>query len=178
MELTPITKQKKGQIPSLILAIVSIFVAGIMIFVFSHLFGQIFDELGDRFVEDPSLNNTVANQTLANVQRIQNSSMWDFFFLAIAFAYFLSLMILAFSTRISPVFYVIFAVVSLIGLFVGVALANMWEELANQSVFANTLTRFPIMNTILDNFFPLFIVVMTIAMLIMLFGKSGGGDVR
>ena len=72
-------------------------------------------------------------------------------------------------------FFAIFAVLGSIGLFVGVALSNAWETFAETDVLSSTITRFPITNLLLDNFYPLFITLIVVLVMMMLFGKRFRG---
>ena len=69
-------------------------------------------------------------------------------------------------------FYFIYGIVVLIGLFVGVALSNAWEVMVETPALAGTVARFPITDAILNNFYPIFITVVIIITMIMLFGKA------
>ena len=170
---------KKGSdIPSILFAIASIFIIGLLFVVFSHLAGEIYDNLQSTLNNNPNINATIANQTLTTVINFEQS-MWDYAFLAIIIGYLIVMMILAFSTQANSYFYVIFIIVAGVGLFMGVALSNAWEEFADTNILSETIARFPITDTILNNFFPLFITVMFVLVMIMLFGKrffGGEGD--
>lgn len=162
---------KRGaDIPSILFALVSLFVVGIMLVVFSHLFSQVYSGLNDAVGIGSTINSSIANNTLTEVIRYENS-MWDYFFLAIAIGYLLMMIILGFSTQANPVFYFLFIIMGMLGLFVGVALSNTWESFAGTGELSSTIARFPITNSIMDNFFPLYIVVMLISSGIILFGK-------
>lgn len=102
--------------------------------------------------------------------------MWDYFFLAIVFAYTLSLMVLAFTTPTNPWLFAIFTILSSIGLFVGVALSNAWQKFAEADAMATTIARFPITDLILGNFYPIFVTIIFTAVMVMLFGKKFLGE--
>ena len=168
----------KGDIPSIIYFIVIIFAIGMMLFVFSHLFSNVYDGL-DQYFDDSEYNDTTAHQTLNQIQTYEES-MWDYVFLAIVIGYVFSLIILGFSTQVNAVFYFIYGIVALIGLFVGVALSNAWEAMAEVPTMTSTIARFPITDALLNNFYPIFITVVIVITMIMLFGKAflPGSEVR
>jgi len=168
-------KNKRGDIPSMIYFIVTIFAAGVILLVFSLLFSNIYGGLDDYF-ENSKYNDTTAHQTLEQVQGYENSSMWDYVFLAITIGYVIMLIILGFSTQINAVFYFIYGIVAMVGLFIGVALSNAWEAIAETDALSATILRFPITDAILNNFFPLFITVVIITTMILLFGKHYSGN--
>jgi hypothetical protein len=165
-----IMQNKKGDIPSIIYVIVMIFALGIVLLVFSNLFSSIYGSL-DTYFDTSKYNNTVAHQTLNQVQ-VYEQSMWDYVFLAIAIGYVLMLIILGFSTQINAVFYFIYGIMAMIGLFLGVALSNAWEAMVSTDALSSTVARFPITDAILNNFYPLFITVVIVITMIMLFGKT------
>ena len=162
---------KKGSDgPSMIFAIVSIFIIGIIFLIFSYLFSNVYSGLQDSINSIPSLDNEVANQTLTDIQ-VYEQSMWDYAFLFILIGYVIVLMTLAFTTQANPHFYIIFIIIAGVGLFLGVALSNAWEKFAEVPLLSSTVANFPITDTILNNFFPLFIAVMFACVMVMLFGK-------
>lgn len=172
---------KKGSdFPSILFTIAILFAIGIVLVVISNLALQIYTSLNDQLNEDPDFDSYYTNETLTKIQTFEQS-MWDYFFLAIAAAYILSMVILAFTTPSNPWVFAIFVVLGSIGLFVGVALSNAWEKFAETDALADTIARFPITNLILDNFYPLFITLVLALVMVMLFGKRflgtevGGG---
>lgn len=167
---------RKGDIPSLIYFIVAIFTIAIVVFVFSHLFGQIYSSIDDNYIETYQ-NNTIADQTLDQVITFEQS-MWDYFFLAIFASYLLVLIFIGFETPVDVKFYLIYAIVAMLGVFIGAVLSNVWEALAENPEFSSTLARFPITDAILNNFFPTVIIVSIVLTMILLFGKRLGGTSR
>lgn len=171
---------KKGSdIPSIIYAIGVIFAIGIMLVVMSFLALQIYQQLNTTLNDNPRINATQANITLTEIQDFEQS-MWDYFFLAIVMAYVISMVILAFTTPTNPWLFAIFVVFGSLGLFIGVVLSNAWELFAQQNILSSTIDRFPITDLLLNNFYPLFITMILVLVMIMLFGKrfiggSGGG---
>lgn len=178
MEIRKLGMNKKGSdIPSIIYAIIVIFVIGVIFLVFSNLASNIYTNLQDTLSKNPRVNYTIANETITTVQHYEQS-MWDYAFLFIIIGYLIVMMILSFSTQANPYFYVIFIIMAGVGLFVGVALSNAWEAIVTTDALSSTAARFPITDSILNNFFPLFVVMIFVLSMIMLFGKryfgSGG----
>jgi hypothetical protein len=167
-------KNKRGDIPSLFYAIVMIFVAAIVLFVLSHLFMGVYGGI-DSFLESQTLfNQSEARDTLQKVEDFERSA-WDYVFLAIMIGYIIMMGVLAFSTRISPIFYFIYGIAAIFSFGIGVVLSNTWQTIAANPEFAETIIRFPITNAIMGNFFPIFITVIVLMTMILLFGKFVGG---
>lgn len=167
--------KKASDIPSILFAIASIFTIGIILVVFSNLFLSIYESLQTTINSIPNINASIANETLTTVIGFEQS-MWDYFFLAVLIGYVITMMVLAFSTQAQPFFYVIFIIVAGISMFIGVALSNTWEAFAETEALSGTIARFPITDAILNNFFPLFIAIMFVLIMIMLFGKRFLGE--
>ena len=105
---------KKGDIPSILYAIVAVAVVGIIILFGSHLNNAVYDSFDDYFDDNPTFNDTTAHQTVNEIQTKENS-LWDYVFLGIAMGYLLITALSAYSTRISPIFYWIYGILTMIG---------------------------------------------------------------
>ena len=168
-------KNKRGQFESVLLAIISIFVVGIILFFFNHLNNKLYSSFDDYFNTSESLNNSEAHQTVLKIQSVENS-VWDYAFLAIFIGLMLNLVIFSFATRISIAFYWIFAVLGIIIFITGLMMSNIWQEMVSNPEFAGTVARFPITNTLLGTYFPTLIVFVLMIFMIVLFGKPPGAQ--
>lgn len=166
---------KKGQFASYILVVVIIFIFAIVIFFANHLNNQIYTALGDRLNENSSINSTGASDAIGKIQTVDNS-VWDLAFMGLLIGIVIQLVILSYSTRISAVFYFLYAIVSMITLILGVIVSNIWQELASNPEFATTITRFPITDAVLGSNFPLIVAAFIMLGIILLFGKRPGGN--
>jgi len=181
VKLKQIRMNKKGSdIPSILFTIAMLFAIAIMLVVMSFLALNIYEKLNDTLNDNPNIASSYANETLTKVRGFEES-MWDYFFLAIAMAYVLSMLILAFVTPTNPWLFAIFSVFGSLGLFIGVVLSNAWEKFAEADALSSTIARFPITDALLNNFYPLFVTMIIVLVMIMLFGKgfaggSGGGE--
>lgn len=164
----------RGQIVTFFVVIAILFMAGIIFFFLNHLFDSIYTEFDDFFDESSSYNNSEAQQALQTAQAASNSA-WDYAFLGIAIGYLILLILTSFSTRISPVFFWIFVLLSLFGIIIAVLLSNTWQDIVDDPEFATTITRFPITNALLGTLYPTFVLVMMCIFLGILFGKPSGG---
>lgn len=169
-KLTNIKNKKGSDIPSFLFGIAFLFAVGITLVVISYLALSIYTNLNDTLNDNPDIASSQANETLSQVITFENS-MWDYFFLAIVIGYVISMLVLAFITPTNPWFFAIFVILGSIGLFIGVALSNAWEKFAETDILSSTIARFTITDTILNNFYPLFITIMLVGIMVMLFGK-------
>ena len=163
----------KADFASMIYIVVFVFVIGISLFMINKLTSEMFTEIKTN-IDTNDTNYTAAVSALERIQFTDNY-IWDYAFLGILIGSMFALVLSAYAIRMSPIFYWVYGLLSLIILAVGVILSNTWQELAADPEFAVTLTRFPIMNTVLGSYYPLIIIAITIIAIIVLFGKSSEG---
>ena len=165
----------RGDIASIIFAVVAIFIIGILFFFMNHVVDSMYTGFNEYFNESDKFDNSTAQETLEDIQSAENE-VWDYAFLGITLLLFTVLLMTAYSTRISVAFYWIYGVLSLIVLGLGVILSNIWQGMVENPEFATTLTRFPITNTILGTYYPTLVSAVVILMMILLFGKRTTGQ--
>ena len=170
---------KKGDIESIIYAVIIIFIIGIIFFFFNHVSNSLYENLDEYFNEtaestSTNLSGSYAQETLRDIQ-LANNSVWDYAFLGVVILIFMSLLFTAYSTRINIAFYWIYGLLSMIVLGLGVILSNIWQEMVDQTIFADTLIRFPITNTLLGTYYPTLVVAIVILAMIFIFGKRSEG---
>jgi peptidoglycan/LPS O-acetylase OafA/YrhL len=168
---------KKGDFESIIYVVIIIFVIGVILFYMNHVSDQLYTNLDEYFNESDTYNDSVALEAVQDIHEVENE-VWDYAFLALVMGYVLALLLSAFSTRITPVFYWIYGILSLVGLVLAVIASNIWQEMAANPEFAVTITRFPIMNAILGTYYPTFIMGVMVVVMILLFGKGPTGGVQ
>lgn len=167
-------KNKKGDIPSIIFVIITIFIIGILFLFSNHVNEQIYGKFEDYLQKD--YNNTEVDEAVTKIHGLEEGRMWDYAFLALAMGYFLSLGLVAFSTRITPIFFWLYAIIAIIGLILATIVSNIWQEAAANPEFATTITRFPITDALLGSYFPIFISGVIVVVMILLFGKFPGDN--
>jgi hypothetical protein len=158
-------------------AAVVIAALGIAMFFFSHVFYEIYDALEVQLEGNPDWNNTEATDTIENIKQTEQSG-WDYAFLGVALSYVILIGIFSFQTPSSPIFFWISVILSIIGLFLGVIMGRVWQAMAANPELADTVARFPITNTLLGTYYPLFITFLIVMGLILLYGKPVGGTGR
>ena len=166
-------KNKRGQFQSILLAVITIFIIGIILFFFNHMAKQVYDSFDDYF-EDSDYNDTEAHQALEKIQAVEGSNIWDWAFLAIFIGLIIQIVMFSFATRINIAFYWIMIIIDLPILIVGVVLSNVWQSLAANAEFTTTILRFPITNLLLGTYFPIAITILIFIASIILFGKRPG----
>lgn len=164
--------QKKGDIPSIIFIVVALVFVGIVFLFTNHLMQNIFNSFGNAIAEsDRYDNDTEAVVAIRSIES-QNTRIWDYGFLFIALGSVAALALVGFSTRISAIFYWVYAVLAMLVMVVAVLLSNIWQEIAEEPAFSETIVNFPITNGLLGTYFPSFILFGIILTMILLFGKG------
>ena len=164
-------KNKRGQFESVLLAVITIVVIGIILFFLSHMNKQFYDSFDQYFEGSEDFNQTEAHIALEKIQAVEGSNIWDFAFLAIFIGLIIQIVMFSFATRINIAFYWILILVDLPILIVGVVLSNVWQTLVANVEFATTITRFPITNLLLGSYFPIAVTILIFFAAIIVFGK-------
>ena len=170
-----ILTNKKGQAADAIFIIISLVAIGITLLFLNLLTTEIYSGVDDFLNDSADFNDSVARDTLQDIQEVENE-IWDWAFLAIYMGFMLQIVILSFAARVNIVFFWLFVIFNMIALFVGVILSNIWQGIASNPEFAETIVRFPITNSLLGTFFPVAILIVLFVMMILLFGKPSGGQ--
>ena len=177
MELRSIKRKrmnKKGQFESALLAIIMIFIVGIILFFFNHVNDKLYTSLDKYFTEDVKYNNTEVTETIQKIHTVDNI-VWDYAFLAIFAGQIIAMLLLSFATRVNVAFFWLFVLLGIIILIVGVMLSNIWQGMADNSEFSETVLRFPITNSLLGTYFPTAVLAILFIFMIVLFGKPPPG---
>lgn len=169
MKLKPIIKNKRADFASILFVVVFLFVIGVIFFFTTHFK----DEIYSHFQEE--LNTTEYNDTEAfdviGEYRTAEIYAWDYAFLAIFLGSMIALGLTAYAIRISPVFFWVYGLMSLVILVSGVIASNIWQDISDEAEFATTLTYFPITDAILGSYYPLIVVFIIVIGMGILFGK-------
>jgi len=184
---------KRSQFESVLLVVIFVFIVGVILVFMNRVNEQLYDSLDQYFEDSDQCNNIYyENGTLAHVScmnsseaervttrlvGIEQTNMWDYASLAIFFGLLLQMLVFSFATRISVVFYWIFAVLGSIIVLTGVVLSNIWQKIVINPEFADTIARFPITNALLGNYFPTIVTGILLLAMVILFGKSNENQI-
>ncbi len=170
-------RNKRGDIPSMIFTIISIFLIGVLFFFTNHMTDQIYTKFDKFFNETPKYNESEARTALQDIHTAENN-LWDYMFLLICVGMFLVMGFSAYSTRISPIFYWIYGVLAMVLLTLSTILSNIWQQMASNPEFSQSITRFPITNAILGSYYPTVVIGILVITMVFLFGKPPGGNLQ
>lgn len=163
-------KNKKGQFESKLLAVIMIFIIAIVLIFFNKVNVELYESFDSYFNESDKYNDSLAQDANLKILTIERS-VWDYAFLAIFIGLIIQIILFSFATRISLAFYWLMVLLDLPILIVGVILSNIWQEMAINPEFVETIARFPITDLILGSYFPVGIVFIIFITSIILFGK-------
>ena len=166
---------KKGQVTSIILVVVTLFIIGIILLFMNKFNEQIYSEL-EEYLEDSEYNQSEAHQAAEDLQEIEQSRIWDYVFLAVFIGMLIQMLIFSFATKTNIAFFWIFVILGIVILIVGVVISNIWQETVANPAFTETVARFPITDAILGTYFPTVIVAILFLGMIILFGKFPGRE--
>lgn len=166
---------KKGDIPSLIYAVVILFAIGFIFIFMNTLNHKLFTTTEGIFNSSSQLNNSQAIPTLQKI-RATDDVAWDWAFLALYIGMMIALGMTAYATRISMAFYWIYIISSLFVLALGVAMSNGWQTAVSTGALQEAATRFPITNILLGSYAPIAVTALILITAILLFGKTPEGN--
>jgi hypothetical protein len=172
--LISLIKNKRGDIPSLIYLVIIIGLIG-FVFIFVNKLNH-----GLLTQEESILNSSIEFQNSSAITAIQSirgvdDVAWDYAFLALYIGSICALGISAYSTRISPIFYWFYFIMSLGVLIIAVMMSNLWQAAVATDALSDSVSRFPITNFLLGSYYPIAVLVMIIITMILLFGKTPDG---
>ena len=167
---------KRGDIPSLIYLVITIFLIG-FVFIFGNtLTHKLTTQMETQLNTSSEFVNSTAITTLQKI-RTTDDYIWDYGFLAIYIGSVAALAISAYATRISAIFYWFYAIMSVIVLILGVMLSNAWQTGVATNVLSESVARFPITNFLLGSYAPIAVTAIIVITMVLLFAKtpdSGG----
>ncbi len=162
---------KKADIISIIYVVMFLFIIGIIFLTVSHLNNEIFMEINSSI--SPQVNHSTPVETM-NTLIYSNTNAWDYAFLGIFLGSLIALGLTAYAIRISPVFYWVYGLMSIIVLVLGTILSNAWQDMSDAGELSTTITNFPITDALLGSYYPLIVTVIIILSMVILFGKPPG----
>jgi len=165
-----LVKGKRAQFESILLAVITIFILGIILFFFNHVNDKLYTSLDEYFEDSESLKGSYAQNVTQDIQEVDNAA-WDWAFLAIFIGLIINMLFFSFATRINVAFYWVFALLGIVILIVGVVMSNIWQEMVINPEFSETVLRFPITNMLIGSYFPTIVVAILFITMIVLFGK-------
>lgn len=163
---------KKGDLPDMLIFLVSITILAIGIFVFAFVIPTISNGLAEA-----GLNNSVEGTgAIAQMNNLGTNVLQKGFFLLFV-GLIMSTMITSFLARTHPIFLFLYIIFLGITILLATYLGNFYETLTNTQIFADTLASQTLINLVMSNIVKITLGVGALSMVI-LFSKFTTGEGR
>lgn len=165
----PKIKNKKGDIPSLIISlIVVMFALGLGAILFSKVFLSVTSEMKQQ--------KEFSNTTLETIENVEGKTIpyLDYLFFFSFIAIFIGLIISSIYIDVHPALTVIFIIALIIAIVLAGIFSNAFIEVVEDEEIISTSNQFILTKTIVGNL-PLIVLVTGIIVILVLYGKGRGG---
>ena len=143
-----------------------LFIVGIGLFVINYATNTMVDEL----VSIPAINSsTEARQAFTDTQDMANSR-FDYIVFGLFIGLVLGFIIAGYFVGGQPIFMFFYFLLTVIGVFTSMVLANAWNDITTQLVFGTTINNLPIANNLMT-YLPIYTTVIGILGIIVMFIK-------
>lgn len=159
---------KKGDLPDMLIFIVTIFIFAIGLLILAFVIPSITDGLNDGGLNESSEGKqTIDELTELGVNGLQKG----FFFLFVGLI--MSTMITSFLTRTHPIFLFMYIFFLAVTLFIGGFLGNAFEQFAKSPVLVDTLGTQGLISIVMQNIVIITLVTGALSMIV-IFAKFAG----
>jgi len=156
---------KKGSVRDIILIAVVVFSMGLVAFILHFTANTAVTKM----LDVPTINESESTRT-ALESFDEYVDRFDYIIFALFIGLTLALIVTGWVVGGHPIFMFLYFIVVTIGVVLSAMFANVWEQVSQASAFGTTVTSFPLLNHILNNF-PIYIAVIGIVGLIVMFAK-------
>ncbi len=166
-------KNKKGDVPDMLLFLVLTFILAIGFFIFAFVIPQMTEGFRSVGLNDSAPEAAAAIDQLEEFGTV--TIQGGFFFLMIGLI--LGTLISAFFARTHPIFMIVYIFFLAITIILGLYLGNAYQQLVETPIFADTLASQGLINSFMDNIISILLGVGTLS-IILVFSKFSGGSIR
>lgn len=159
-------KNKKADFPSIIVMIAIIFALSLGAIIFSRVFLSITNELKDE--------TKFSNNTIETIEKVESKTIpfLDLFIFIFLIGSFLGIIISSIYVDVHPAIVVIFIIMSVVAIILAGIFTNVYAEATETDELTSTASQFKLTNLILGQHFPVIIFVISIVVIVILYGKS------
>lgn len=163
-------KEKKGDLPDMLVFLVTLWILAIGLFIFAYITPTITNALGDAGLNS-SVEGTNAINSLSDIGTV--TIQRGFFFLFVGLS--ISVMVTSFLSRTHPIFLFLYILFLATTIVLATYLGNAYQQLVEIPLFAETLQSQTLINLVMDN---ILIIVLSIGALsfIIVFSKFKSGE--
>ncbi len=166
-------KNKKGDVPDMLIFMVLVFAFAVILFVFTFIIPQLTDGL-----RTGGLNNTPEGASaIDQLEDFGSDGIQRGFFL-LFMGFIISTFITSFLVRTHPIFLFLYVFILALTILVGGYLGNAYEDLSHVPIFAEQLQNQSLINVVMDNYVIILLGVGALSMFIVFakfstFGSTG-----
>jgi len=166
-----IIKEKKGDVPDILVFLITIFILAVGLFVISYTSSRMADEY-----REAGLNSSAEGESaVESISNLGEKTIQRGFLLLFA-GLIMGTMVSSFLSRVHPIFLIVYFFFLGLTVFIGIYLANAYDTLSSIPTFADTLASQTFINVIMQNMIPIIIGVGALSMIIVFakFSSFGG----
>lgn len=172
MYLEPI-KGKKGDVPDILIFLITIFILGVGLFIFAFIIPEITSSMNQAGMNETNETRSAINQ-LESFGTVTIQRGFFLLFIGLSIATFIS----AFLVRAHPIFLFLYILFYGITIFLGTYLGNAYDQMRQLSIFSDTLASQTLINLVFENLLLIIVGIGAISMIIVFakFSSRVGGD--
>ena len=165
-------KRKKGDLPDMLIFMVTVFILAIGLFIFSFIIPEITDGLAEAGLNESSEGFDAIQQVneigTVVIQR-------GFFFLFVGLI--IGVMITSFLSSTHPIFFFMYILFLAVTIFIATYFGNAYQQLISNPIFVERMADQTLINVVMDNIVLITLAVGALSFIIIFakFRSSGGG---
>jgi hypothetical protein len=163
---------KKGGVQDLLFAIALFFAIGMISLVAVNIGSNVLGGIKNAGVAELGPNEQLINDTLDD--GVEISGMGDTVFLIIFAGYSLVLLLTALATEFNPAYFILFFMISILGVVIAVPFSNAYEQFYLSDAFNSYAGNFTITSTVMSNL-PFVIGAMSLVLLVVTYARARTG---
>jgi len=156
---------KRGDLSTIIIAIVFIFALGVAFMIFSKVF---LDVTGEMKMMD------LPNSSIDTIEHVEQRTipLLDYAVLFLFFSIVLGMIIASIYLDVHPALMVLFIIIFIIAVFLAGQFSGIFTEISSDTELSSTASQFTFTNALLGSYFPVIVLAVGIIIIIILYGKS------
>lgn len=165
-------KRKKGDLPDMLIFMITVFILAIGFFIFAFIIPEITDGLSEAGLNE-SQEGFDAIQAVEEIGTV--TIQRGFFFLFVGLI--ISVMITSFLSSTHPIFFFMYILFLAVTIFVATYLGNAYTQLTSNPIFAERMADQTLINVVMDNIILITLAVGALSFIIIFakFRSSPGG---
>ena len=169
MKLTPIIKDKRGDVFQIFVILIICLVVAISGLLFLVMTNEVLDTWDNVALLE---NNTIATETIDVIEDVAPKTT-DYAVLFVFLGLNIGVIISAVRTRFSPTLIFLFILMTFISILIAAGMVNMYQGMAHTDAAIESAEQLTFANLIFSKYTPLIMCIISALVLIIMYGKSG-----